>query len=72
LSKLSETSFFFKRAPVNVSDYPLKFLIFPRRPTAYAYVGCQHDCAYCHAMRPYNGGAMSGNEGTVEPKRLIG
>ena len=34
---------------VDVSEYPLNFLIFPHRLTANAYVGCIHDCAYCYA-----------------------
>ena len=34
---------------VDVSDYPLNFLIFPHRLTANAYVGCLHDCTYCLA-----------------------
>ncbi|MGD0071583.1 MAG: radical SAM protein [Candidatus Bathyarchaeia archaeon] len=34
---------------VDVSKYPLNFLIFPHRLTANAYVGCLHDCAYCYA-----------------------
>ncbi len=34
---------------VDVSNYPLNFLIFPHRLTANAYVGCVHDCAYCYA-----------------------
>ena len=34
---------------VDVSEYPLNFLIFPNRLTANAYVGCIHDCAYCYA-----------------------
>ena len=34
---------------VDVSGYPLNFLIFPHRLTANAYVGCLHDCAYCYA-----------------------
>jgi DNA repair photolyase len=34
---------------VDVSDYPLNFLIFPHRLTANAYVGCVHDCSYCYA-----------------------
>jgi len=34
---------------VDVSQYPLNFLIFPHRLTANAYVGCLHDCAYCYA-----------------------
>jgi len=33
---------------VDVSEYPLNFLIFPHRLTANAYVGCLHDCAYCY------------------------
>ena len=34
---------------VDVSEYPLNFLIFPHRLTANAYVGCDHSCAYCYA-----------------------
>ena len=34
---------------VDVSEYPLNFLIFPHRLTANAYIGCLHDCAYCYA-----------------------
>ncbi len=34
---------------VDVSEYPLNFLIFTHRLTANAYVGCLHDCAYCYA-----------------------
>jgi DNA repair photolyase len=34
---------------VDVSEYPLNFLIFTHRLTAYAYVGCLHDCVYCYA-----------------------
>ena len=34
---------------VDVSEYPLNFLIFTHRLTANAYVGCIHDCAYCYA-----------------------
>jgi DNA repair photolyase len=34
---------------VDVSEYPLNFLIFPHRLTANAYVGCIHGCGYCYA-----------------------
>lgn len=34
---------------VDVSEYPLNFLIFTHRLTANAYIGCIHDCAYCFA-----------------------
>jgi len=34
---------------VDVSGYPLNFLIFPHRLTANAYVGCLHECVYCYA-----------------------
>jgi len=34
---------------VDVSEYPLNFLIFPHRLTANAYVGCTHECFYCYA-----------------------
>ena len=34
---------------VDVSEYPLNFLIFPHRLTANAYVGCLHGCEYCYA-----------------------
>lgn len=34
---------------VDVSNYPLNFLIFPHRLTANTYVGCIHDRAYCYA-----------------------
>jgi len=34
---------------VDVSEYPLNFLIFPHRLTANGYIGCLHNCAYCYA-----------------------
>jgi pyruvate-formate lyase-activating enzyme len=34
---------------VDVSEYPLNFLIFPHRLTANAYVGCSHNCFCCCA-----------------------
>lgn len=34
---------------VDVSEYPLNFLIFPHRLTVNAYVGCVHDCTYFYA-----------------------
>ena len=34
---------------VDVSGYPLNFLIFPHRLTANAYIGCLHECVYCYA-----------------------
>jgi len=34
---------------VDISEYPLNFLIFPHRLTANAYVGCFYDCVHCHA-----------------------
>ena len=33
---------------VDVSEYPLNFLIFPHRLTANVYVGCQHECCFCY------------------------
>ena len=35
---------------VDVSKYPLNFLIFPHRLIANAYVGCSHGCHYCYAQ----------------------
>ncbi|MCW3983205.1 MAG: radical SAM protein [Candidatus Bathyarchaeota archaeon] len=34
---------------VDVSQYPLNFLIFPHRLTGNSYVGCEHNCVYCYA-----------------------
>jgi DNA repair photolyase len=34
---------------VDVSEYPLNFLIFPHRLVANGYVGCQNSCGYCYA-----------------------
>jgi DNA repair photolyase len=31
---------------VDVTEYPLNFLIFPHRLTANTYVGCTHECFY--------------------------
>jgi DNA repair photolyase len=33
---------------VDVSEYPLNFLIFPYHLTANTYVGCTHECFYCY------------------------